>query len=207
MMKGFVTFDGPNGVGKSTVINLVYKHFKDNGLKVYQTKEPTNSSLGNFIRENQNEFNGETLALMVAADRYKHVHDEIIKKVDEGYLILCDRFILSSYVLQTLDGVDQTFVENIHSNLLIDPDLSIVMLADSTRIRERIKERNVYSRFEKSFSSDQEVALFRKYGEDLLKDGLKIKFVFNDHDAKRTAFEVVKLIEKELEDSHESPTS
>ena len=76
-----VTFDGPNGVGKSTVINKVADILNASGLATLRTAEPTNSSLGQFIRTSEENCHGNTLAYLVTLDRYFHLENEILPAI------------------------------------------------------------------------------------------------------------------------------
>jgi len=74
MQKGyFVIFEGPNGVGKTTIINAVCDQLHREDIFFVRTKEPTKSELGVYIRENQNRYSKEVLACLVAANRYEHL--------------------------------------------------------------------------------------------------------------------------------------
>lgn len=69
----FVAIDGPNSVGKSTLIEAIKIKMESLGYIVYTTKEPTNTKLGRFIRQFAEEHSGISLACLVAADRYEHI--------------------------------------------------------------------------------------------------------------------------------------
>lgn len=66
---------------------------------------------------------------MVAADRYEHMTNEIIPALEEGQLVISDRYILSSLILQEMDGVSDTFVLTVNSEI-IKPDLQLAVFAD-----------------------------------------------------------------------------
>lgn len=68
----FIAVDGPNGVGKSTLIAAIKNKLEILGYDVYVTREPTDTKLGNFLREFAEQHSGVSLACMVAADRYEH---------------------------------------------------------------------------------------------------------------------------------------
>lgn len=95
----FIAVDGPNGVGKSTLIEAIKNKLEVLGYAVYITREPTDTKLGNFLREFAEKHSGISLACLVAADRYEHMTNEIIPALEEGQLVISDRYILSSLVL------------------------------------------------------------------------------------------------------------
>lgn len=116
-MKGlFITLEGPDGSGKSTIIKLIGDYLSDKGIDFIMTREPGGTSIGEDIRhiilDNKNtDMGGETEALLYAASRAQHVHEKIIPALDEGKLVLSDRFVLSSLAYQ---GVGRNLgIENV----------------------------------------------------------------------------------------------
>ena len=79
----FIAVDGPNGVGKSTLIEAIKNKLEVLGYAVYITREPTDTKLGNFLREFAEKHSGISLACLVAADRYEHMTNEIIPALEE----------------------------------------------------------------------------------------------------------------------------
>lgn len=116
-MKGlFITLEGPDGSGKSTIIKLIDDYLSNKGIDFIMTREPGGTSIGEDIRhivlDNENTQMGkETEALLYAASRAQHVHEKIIPALDEGKLVLSDRFVLSSLAYQ---GVGRNLgIENV----------------------------------------------------------------------------------------------
>jgi dTMP kinase len=105
-LKGlFITLEGPDGSGKSTIIKLIGDYLSDKGIDFIMTREPGGTSIGEDIRhiilDNKNtDMGGETEALLYAASRAQHVHEKIIPALDDGKLVLSDRFVLSSLAYQ-----------------------------------------------------------------------------------------------------------
>lgn len=89
----FIAVDGPNGVGKSTLIAAIKNKLEILGYDVYVTREPTDTKLGNFLREFAEQHSGVSLACMVAADRYEHIINEIMPALGEGKIVISDRYI------------------------------------------------------------------------------------------------------------------
>lgn len=115
----FVTFEGPNGVGKTTILGGVGDRLLVMGFDVVQTKEPTASLLGDFLRVSEDAFSGKCLACLAAADRYYHVEREIVPALSSGKIVLSGRYVESSLVLQGLDGCDFDFVWGLN---ILEPD-------------------------------------------------------------------------------------
>ena len=108
----FIAVDGPNGVGKSTLIEAIKNKLEVLGYAVYITREPTDTKLGNFLREFAEKHSGRSLACLVAADRYEHMTNEIIPALEEGQLVISDRYILSS-LDWCLEGICKVLHENV----------------------------------------------------------------------------------------------
>ena len=153
----FVAVDGPNGAGKSTLISAVKQKMESKGIAVHVTKEPTDTELGNFTRQFAEKQSGKSLACLVAADRYEHIANDIIPALHKGSLVISDRYILSSLILQEIDGVSADFILKLHDTIL-QPDLQIAVFADSETLQQRLQERPVLTRFEKENQSNIELS-------------------------------------------------
>lgn len=175
----FVTFDGPNGVGKSSVITRVASSLRRYGFPVTRTREPTASPLGRLVRAAESRYPGTVLACLVAADRYFHVERLVLPALNEGNIVLSDRYVESSLVLQCFDGVTRDFVWALNSNVL-RPDLSIIITATPSTIEGRLAGRSRYSRFERSMTRDQEVQSYGQAAGFLQQAGFNVLVVEND---------------------------
>ena len=99
-MKKFISFEGIDGCGKSTILQLVYKKLKSNGYDVISTFEPTNSWIGKFVQKCiETEEDPFLTAFTFIADRIEHCK-KIRKWLDEGKIVLCDRYAESTYAYQ-----------------------------------------------------------------------------------------------------------
>lgn len=100
----FITFEGGEGSGKTTLIKAVETFFEKQNKKVFITREPGGSNVSeqirNIILDNKNEMSPKTEALLFAASRVEHLESVILKKLNEGYLVLCDRYLDSSLAYQ-----------------------------------------------------------------------------------------------------------
>lgn len=98
-----IIFEGADGCGKSTQIELLKKHLEKNNQLIKLTREPGGTDIGKDIRElilhSKHKIDPVTEAYLYAADRAAH-NLEIMKWISEGYIVLCDRHLLSSIVLQ-----------------------------------------------------------------------------------------------------------
>ncbi|MEU5425173.1 dTMP kinase [Streptomyces olivoreticuli] len=169
----FVAVDGPGGVGKSTAVQLCTIESDRAGLLVHATVEPSRSPLGDMARRGTETYQGMALACLVAADRYHHVRTEVQPALDQGYLVLCDRYIASSLVLQRVDGVDLQTVWELNRHAL-RPDLSVILTADPEVIAKRLQDRGAHSRFERmEDSSVREATLFTEAATFLQESGFR----------------------------------
>lgn len=178
-LKMFVTFDGPNGVGKTTIIEVVAQKLRDLGFSVFLTKEPTSSSLGGFVKVSEYFMGGDAFACLIAADRYFHVSNEIKPQLMNYDVVISDRYLASSLVLQVLDGCDVNFIWNLHAHILI-PTLSFILFADPVIIQRRMLSRELkLSRFEKEHSRLEEVDMYMKAAYYLKDRGFNIELIDN----------------------------
>jgi dTMP kinase len=120
-MKGiFVTFEGPDGSGKTTQVNLLKEYFNSLGYDVLITREPGGTPISEKIREvildPENKEMGATCeALLYAAARAQHMYETIIPALDMGKMVICDRFVDSSIVYQGYArGLGEEMVETIN---------------------------------------------------------------------------------------------
>jgi dTMP kinase len=101
----FITFEGPDGSGKSTQIELVANHLRQLGYQVYCTREPGGTSIGNQIRDvlhdvNNTEMTARTEILLYSASRAQLVEQIILPHLAQGRIVLCDRYADSTYAYQ-----------------------------------------------------------------------------------------------------------
>ena len=189
----FVAIDGPNGVGKTTLLEEIEKIIKSKNIQLYKTKEPTNSILGKFIREISEEINGDTLACLVSADRYEHLKNEIIPELKKGKIVITDRYILSSLILQVMDGVKESFILNLNSKI-IKPDLQLAIFAEEEIIQNRLKQRDKLTRFEKNNQSKKEINNMKKGIDKLRKLNVEVLCINNNDDLEYNANKIVDYI-------------
>lgn len=174
-----IAVDGPNGVGKSTLINEVVDKLKIEGYQVYGTKEPTDTEIGIFLREYAEKYDGISVACLVAADRYHHIRDEIIPELKKNKYVITDRYVLSSFILQQMDGVSDTFLREINSEV-IKPDIQIAVSASLETIQKRLAEREVLTRFEKGNQTELELQYLKEGIQILEENEVKVFCLNND---------------------------
>jgi dTMP kinase len=171
----FAAVDGPSGIGKTTIISLLARQFTARGYLVAATKEPTTTDLGNLARFGTDDYRGLVLACLVAADRYHHLEHEIRPARRAGKLVLCDRYIASSLVLQRLDGVPPEFIWQLNAHA-DRPDLYVILSGDPGRTRERAERRGRYSRFHRGgqTAAEAEAALYETAAIEMIERGFTV---------------------------------
>jgi dTMP kinase len=174
-----ITVDGPNGVGKSSIVNNLANQLSSFGQNVLKTKEPTPSFLGNFVRKAEERCKGFTLALLVAADRQFHVKREILPSLRENKIVISDRHIESSLVLQGLDGISFHRTWAINKFFPI-PDLSIILIASKEILEKRLSVRNRFSRFERTKGRQKEIDMYLKAAEFLARKNFNVCVMKNE---------------------------
>ncbi len=190
----FVTFDGPNGVGKSSMLYGVASRLTQLGFNVHETKEPSSSPLGQFVRNAEEDYNGRIYAGLIAADRYFHLDHEVLPYVSEGKIVLSDRYVESSFVLQRLDGVDIEFIWALNSRISI-PDLSVILTARPEVLDQRLAQRNQFRRIEKNTSRAKEVIFYQEVVKILSQYGFNILLIENSvNSLDRNVEEVIQKI-------------
>ena len=104
-MKGlFISFEGGEGSGKSSVINVVKEKLEADGYKVVITREPggvnVSEQIRNVILAVDNQMSKETEALLYAASRTEHLYAKVLPLLADGYIVLSDRYLDSSLAYQ-----------------------------------------------------------------------------------------------------------
>ncbi len=129
----FISFEGPDGSGKSTVSKLVKEKLEKDGISLILTREPGGSKIAEQIRnvildKENTALDARAEALLYAASRRQHLVETIIPALKEGKLVLCDRFVDSSLAYQGGGrnlGVDEVLNLNLFATENIFPDYTL----------------------------------------------------------------------------------
>ena len=142
-----ITFEGADGSGKTTQIELIKKYLEEQGHEVLLTREPGGSNLGNKIREILLHYDGEVDSLcellLYMADRAQHVKKVILPALEAGKIVLCDRYIDSSVSYQGYArGLDIERIMKLNTIATdgLEPDLTIVFDVETQTAIERVGE-------------------------------------------------------------------
>ena len=157
MMTGlFITFEGPDGAGKTTQLLLLADYLRRRGLTVHCTREPGGTLLGDKIRTmlldpGQAGMSARAEALLYMADRAQHVDELVLPALERGEIVLSDRYSDSTIVYQGVArrlAKDELAAINRFATLGVEPDLTVLLDGEVGRFRSRMVGRGDQDRIE-----------------------------------------------------------
>lgn len=135
-MRGlFISIEGADGSGKSTQIELLKKYLNENKYDIVLTREPGGTNISEAIRniildKQYMEMSDTTEALLYAASRAQHVEQFIKPSLEQGNIVICDRFVDSSVIYQGCArglGIETIEEINKYATKGIEPDITILL--------------------------------------------------------------------------------
>lgn len=153
-MKRFITFEGIDGSGKTTILHKVYDVLQGEGIKVKKTCEPTDTWMGECVKQCiKTDTDPFVTAFTFIADRFIHVK-EIKRWLDEGYIVLCDRYAESTYAYQGAqlkDDLDDPifWLKELSKDRILVPDRTFLFEISPDKAIKRIQHRSELIPFEK----------------------------------------------------------
>ena len=157
----FITFEGPEGAGKSSQADALADHLEKAGYTCIRTREPGGTLLAEKLRAlvkgdlGTEHLHSQTELLLMEAARAQHVHELILPALAEGKCVICDRFYDSTTAYQGgARGLDAEIIERLNNfaTSAKKPDLTFLMDLPPERGFERIRTREMkdgpYDRFE-----------------------------------------------------------
>lgn len=157
MQKGkFITFEGPDGSGKTTVSTAVVEKLKEAGYSVLYSREPGGSAIAEQIRDvildpKNTAMDARTEALLYAASRRQHLKEIIEPALDKGINVICDRFIDSSLAYQGYGrhiGAEEVYRINEFAIENHMPDKTIFLKISAEDGLKRIQNRSFLDRLD-----------------------------------------------------------
>lgn len=144
----FITIEGPEGAGKTTVLNMIAEKIRETGRKVLATREPGGIDIAEQIRnvilkKENTSMDPRTEALLYAAARRQHLVEKVEPALKEGYIVLCDRFIDSSLAYQGVArglGIEEVYRVNKFAIGQMMPKLTLYLDIDPKEGLERIRK-------------------------------------------------------------------
>ncbi|MFT4020600.1 MAG: dTMP kinase [Acinetobacter sp.] len=152
----FISFEGTEGVGKSTLIRKMYQYFIDQGKAVVLTREPGGTPLAEKIRhllltvDAEERMCSDTELLLMYAARSQHLDKVILPALAQGKIVLCDRFCDASYAYQVAGrGIDELKLGMLNQYFVSHlPDITFWLDAPIEVGMSRARERGELDRFE-----------------------------------------------------------
>jgi len=140
----FICVEGLDGCGKTTQTKLLVRRLRKKGYDVTYTAEPSRGEIGSFIKKHclhgMKRVSSVVEALLFAADRFVHVEKEVIPALDEGKLVVSDRYVYSSLAYQGAAGLDVKWIETINEHAM-RPDLAIFIDVEPETVIQRLKPK------------------------------------------------------------------
>jgi dTMP kinase len=143
----FVTLEGVEGSGKSTLMKNLFTYFSQKNVRVFTSREPGGSALAEKIRTLllENSMSAITELLLLQAARHDHITQTLLPALKTHDLVLCDRFIDSTFAYQgTARGLDLNWIDDLNHRITKDavPDLTFFLQCSPNVGLNRAKNPN-----------------------------------------------------------------
>ncbi|MCK4440229.1 dTMP kinase, partial [Candidatus Bathyarchaeota archaeon] len=129
---------------KTTQTKLLVERLREKGYDAMYTAEPSSRKIGQFIKEyclhGEKRVSSIVEALLFAADRFEHVEKEVVPALNEGKLVVSDRYVYSSLAYQGAAGLDLEWIEEINEHA-IRPDLAVFIDVETETVIRRLKPK------------------------------------------------------------------
>lgn len=200
----FITIEGTDGSGKTTIIKYIEQYLIEKGYNVVITREPGGTEVSEKIRDILLNFNvdAKTEALLFAASRREHILNKILPELEKGSIVLCDRFLDSSIAYQgygrnlkidDIIDINNYILENLMPDVTLYFDVDINLGISRTKKRDdnnRLDSEKIdfYTRIKEGYDN------IAKNNSDRV---ITINANKNLEDVKRQSIEIIEgLIEK-----------
>ena len=137
-----IAFEGIDGTGKSTQIRLLADYLRRQGCEVIETREPTDGPYGRKIRQlymNRKNCTPEEELELFIQDRRQHVDEVIGPALDQGKIVLTDRYYFSTAAYQGAAGMDPDLIFGAH-DFAPRPDLVVLLVMEPEKSVQRIEQ-------------------------------------------------------------------
>jgi dTMP kinase len=197
-----ITFEGIEGCGKSTQVDLLFEYLVNKGYSVIKTREPGGTAFGEALRgvalqKNMQVFPLSEL-LTIMAIRAQHVEEVIMPALENRAVILCDRFVDASYAYQGYGrGIDLGIIETLNRLVTkgIRPNLTVVIDCPAgVGIKRKSKNDRILDRFEK-----EKLPFHRKIRSAYLKLAEEDQKRFFVVDGKSKVEDIQRIIREKVE--------
>ena len=190
----FICIEGLDGCGKTTQAKLLTKKLRKSHNALY-TAEPSHGKIGTYIRKSylygEKRLSSVLEALLFAADRIEHVENEVIPALNEGRLVISDRYVYSSLAYQGAAGLSLDWIEKVNAHAL-QPDLAIFIDVNPETVMNRLKPKK--SVMETLDTQKKVREIYLKFVEDG-----RLTRINGDKSEKEVAKEVYEVVMKFLD--------
>lgn len=186
-----IAIEGIDGAGKTTQAKRVVRRLKSLGYRAAYTSEPTNTSIGRLIKKELSGriTNPHKQALLFAADRIDHVYRVIRPLMEKGFIVVCDRYLYSSFAYQGVLTRDVGWVREINR---MAPPPSLAILID-VPVAVALKRKRRFRGFEDA----QLLEAVRAAYLTLLEEGLMVS-VDGNRDVAEVERDLLSIISSRL---------
>jgi dTMP kinase len=162
-----IAFEGIDGTGKSTQLPLLASYLRSHGYVVIETREPTTGHYGQQIRalyQNRQQVSREQELELFVMDRRQHVSECILPALEQGHIVLTDRYYFSTAAYQGAAGCDPTAIFRCNS-FAPEPDMVLLLVMTASESVARIRELRGESLndFEQQDQLEKVAALFASF--------------------------------------------
>lgn len=145
----FIVLEGADGCGTTTQVKALAERLQAQGYPVLATAEPSGGPVGILLRkylggalpQPNKEQLCALLTLLFSADRIEHLAHEVEPALKKGYVVLCDRYVLSTFAYQT-DALDEFEWIAMVSRKALQPDVTVIIHIDPKTGMKRLEERS-----------------------------------------------------------------
>ena len=201
----FISFEGIDGSGKSTQIKKLAQFLETLEFDVIITREPGGSVGGEEIRDlllqgQVDRWSAETEILLFTAARRDHLERIILPAIDDGKIVLCDRFTDSTRMYQGMRGPNlRNLVDMLNEKVINrDPDLTIIIDIDPKISLKRAKSRKTAEERFEDFGVDMQIKMRKGFIELAKEFSNRIQLVNGQQSVDRLAQDICSLVKAKL---------
>ncbi len=190
----FIVLEGPDGAGTTKHSALLAEALRKGGKEVVHTAEPTEGTVGTFIRselKRAGSLSPAALQLLFCADRAEHVETVIRPALAAGKTVVCDRYVTSTIVYGQVTGVDPRWLVSVNA-AFPEPDMIILTLPGTDVCLERMRRRTSRDAFESEEMLRRVYAIY----ERMAKQNSSFKVVDTSQDLQKSHEQVLSLAER-----------
>lgn len=202
----FISFEGQDGSGKSTLIKKIEKFLKKEKIEFVSTREPGNlnskesKQIKDILIKKENNLPPITEALLFAADRRMHLDEVILPSLKANKIVLCDRYIDSSLAYQGFGrqiGIKEVKEINEIATEKKYPDLTLFLDVSQENAFKRLKKRKSQDRIEVTKNGFQQ-RVFKGYKKLVKMFPKRFKVIDANQSPEKVYKDAIKIIKKLL---------